>query len=123
MKSKIDAKQNPLPRVSGTSPWPSVDLVRCLAFACPLETRPPPTDLAHLRTLDVGCSRLDVGCFPSYTLSREKHVEVDGKYADAVLGRFGKDSAQFIAALEGKSTRDPLERPFEGRRMSAVDRI
>ena len=53
----------------------------------------------------------------SYTLSREKHVEVDGKYADAVLGRFGRDSTQFIAALEGKSTRDPLERPFEGRRI------
>jgi hypothetical protein len=57
----------------------------------------------------------------SYTLSRERHVEVDGKFADAVLGRFQKEKAQFIAVLEGKGTRDPLERPFAGRRMSAVD--
>ncbi|MGO8929945.1 MAG: hypothetical protein ACLQU3_24010 [Limisphaerales bacterium] len=57
----------------------------------------------------------------TYTLSRERHVEVDGKFADAVLGRFQKDQAQFIAVLEGKGTRDPLDRPFAGRRMSAVD--
>jgi hypothetical protein len=57
----------------------------------------------------------------TYTLSRERHVEVDGKFADAVLGRFQKDKTQFIAALEGKGTRDPLERPFAGRPMSAVD--
>ncbi len=56
-----------------------------------------------------------------YTLSRERHVEVDGKFADAVLGRFQKDKAQFIAVLEGKGPRDPLERPFAGRGMSAVD--
>jgi len=60
----------------------------------------------------------DVGGY--YTLSREHHVEVGGEFADAVLGRFGKDKAQFIAALEGKGTRDPLDRPFAGRRMSAV---
>jgi hypothetical protein len=57
----------------------------------------------------------------AYTLSRERHVEVDGKFADAVLGRFQKDNPQFIAALEGKGTRDPLDRPFAGRRMAAVD--
>ena len=57
----------------------------------------------------------------TYTLSRERHVEVDGKFADAVLGRFQKDKEQFIAVLEGKGTRDPLDRPFAGRRMSAVD--
>ena len=57
----------------------------------------------------------------SYTLSRERHVELDGKFADAVLSRFQKDKAQFIAVLEGKGTRDPLDRPFAGRRMSAVD--
>ena len=38
----------------------------------------------------------------SYTLSRERHVEVDGEFADAVLGRFQKDKAQFVAVLEGK---------------------
>jgi hypothetical protein len=57
----------------------------------------------------------------TYTLSRERHVEVDGKFADAVLGRFQKDKEEFIAVVEGKGTRDPLERPFAGRRMSAVD--
>ncbi len=56
-----------------------------------------------------------------YTLSRERHVEVDGKVADAVLGRFQKDKEQFVAVLEGKGARDPLDRPFAGRRMSAVD--
>src|SRR5271157_4947121 len=57
----------------------------------------------------------------AYTFSRERHVEVDGKVADAVLGRFHKDQQQFVAVLEGKGTRDPLDRPFAGRRMSAVD--
>jgi hypothetical protein len=57
----------------------------------------------------------------SFTLSREQHVEDDGKFADAVLGRFAGDREQFIVALEGKGTRDPLDRPFAGRKMSAVD--
>jgi hypothetical protein len=30
------------------------------------------------------------------TFSRERHVEVDGKVADAVLGRFQKDKEQFV---------------------------
>jgi hypothetical protein len=64
-------------------------------------------------------ARTDVGGY--YTLSRERHVEVDGKVADAVLGRFLKDKEQFVAVLEGKGARDPLDRPFAGRRMSAVD--
>ncbi len=55
-----------------------------------------------------------------YTLSREKHVQVDGKYADAVLGEFnGRERP--VVAVEGKGTRDPLDRPFAGRKMSAVD--
>lgn len=56
---------------------------------------------------------------PRYTLSREKHVEVDGKFADAVLGDFNGQQ-RYIVALEGKDPRDPLDRPFAGRRMSAV---
>jgi hypothetical protein len=33
----------------------------------------------------------------------------------------GAQKEQFIAVVEGKGTRDPLDRPFAGRRMSAVD--
>jgi hypothetical protein len=57
----------------------------------------------------------------TFTFSRERHVEVGGKVADAVLGRFQKGREQFVAVLEGKGARDPLDRPFAGRRMSAVD--
>jgi hypothetical protein len=57
----------------------------------------------------------------SYTLSRERHVEADGKIADAVLGQFGGGTERPVVAVEGKGPRDPLERPFGGRRMSAVD--
>jgi hypothetical protein len=46
---------------------------------------------------------------------------VDGKVADAVLGRFQKHKEQFVAVLEGKGARDPLDHPFAGQRMSAVD--
>ncbi len=55
-----------------------------------------------------------------YTISWEKHVEVDGKFADAVLGDFNGEQ-RFVVALEGKGPRDPLDRPCAGRRMSAVD--
>ena len=57
----------------------------------------------------------------TFTLSRARRVEVHGKVADAVLGRFQKDKEQFIAVVEGNGARDPLDRPFAGRRMSAVD--
>src|ERR1051325_9286676 len=74
---------------------------------------------------DIFCALLGytgpAGSAASFTLSRERHVEVDGKVADAVLGRFQKDSEQFVAVLEGKGPRDPLDRPFAGRPMSAVD--
>lgn len=56
-----------------------------------------------------------------YTMSREAHVAVDGKYADAVLGDFSPDRKRFVIAVEGKSSRDPLDRPFAGRKKSAVD--
>lgn len=56
-----------------------------------------------------------------YTLSREKRVEVDGKFADAVLGELGAGRDRPLLAIEGKGPNDPLDRPFAGRRMSAVD--
>lgn len=61
------------------------------------------------------------GSAGTYTLSREKLVEADGQWADAVLGRFEDGNQSFTVALEGKSTHDPLDRPHAGRRMSAVD--
>lgn len=57
----------------------------------------------------------------TYTLSREPHVEVDGQFADAALGRFRSGAKSFVVVVEGKGSRDPLDRPFAGRRMSAVD--
>src|SRR5262245_57982917 len=57
----------------------------------------------------------------SYTLKREALVEVDGKFADAGFGRFGGGQDSFVAVLEGKGPRDPLDRPFAGRRRSAVE--
>ena len=56
-----------------------------------------------------------------YTLRREALVKVDGKFADAGLGRFAADAAGFVAVLEGKGPRDPLDRPFAGRKRSAVE--
>lgn len=74
---------------------------------------------------DIFCGLLGytrpAGPADTYTLSRECHVQVDGQFADAVLGRFHEDQARFTVAVEGKGSRDPLDRPFAGRRMSAVD--
>ena len=56
-----------------------------------------------------------------YTVSREKHVQANGKFADAVLGEFGPDARRYVAAVEGKGPKDPLDRPFAGRKVSAVD--
>jgi hypothetical protein len=56
-----------------------------------------------------------------YTISREKHVQVNGKFADAVLGDFGNGNDKVLVALEGKGPKDPLDRPYGGRRVSAVD--
>jgi len=56
-----------------------------------------------------------------YSFSREKHVQVDGKYADAVLGELTPAHHRFLVAIEGKGPKDPLDRPFLGRKMSAVD--
>ena len=56
-----------------------------------------------------------------YTISREKHVQANGKFADAVLGEFGPEGKRYVAAVEGKGPKDPLDRPFSGRKVSAVD--
>lgn len=56
-----------------------------------------------------------------HTLSRERVVEVDGKFADAVLGDLSSGDDKFVVAVEGKGPKDPLDRPYGGRRMSAVD--
>jgi hypothetical protein len=56
-----------------------------------------------------------------YTLKREALVKVDGKFADAAFGVFDGDKNSFAAVLEGKSPRDPLDRPFAGRKRSAVE--
>lgn len=56
-----------------------------------------------------------------HTLLREQVVEVDGKFADGVLGEFCPDARQFIVAVEGKGPKDPLDRPYGGRRLSAVE--
>ena len=44
-----------------------------------------------------------------YTISREKHVQVDGKFADAVLGAFSHDplaTPAYVVAVEGKGPRE-----------------
>jgi len=58
----------------------------------------------------------------AYTLKREATIQVDGKFADACIGRFSTegDRAEHVIALEGKGPRDPLDRPFAGRKLSAV---
>lgn len=38
-----------------------------------------------------------------FTISREKRVQVDGKFADAVLGHFRPGTEEFIVAVEGKA--------------------
>ena len=45
---------------------------------------------------------------------------MNGKFADAGLGRFTAAGDTFVAVLEGKGPRDPLDRPFAGRKYSAV---
>ena len=53
------------------------------------------------------------------SLNREESVKVDGKVADALLGRFGAGERGRIVA-EGKGPRDPPDRPFAGRKRSAL---
>ena len=55
-----------------------------------------------------------------YTFGVEGHVKVDGQFADGVIGDFNGHK-RYVAAREDKGPLDPLERPFAGRAMSAVD--
>ena len=55
-----------------------------------------------------------------YTLKREALVQVDGKFADAALGRFAAQGNTFVAVVEGKGPLDPLDRPFKSRKQSAI---
>ena len=69
--------------------------------------------LGYTRAVDTG---------DRWTISQEKHVPVDGKFADAVLGDFRAGGVErYVVAVEGKGSKDPLDRPFAGRKMSAVD--
>jgi len=90
-----------------------------LGYAGPAGASGVAADVSRRHILGEQSAPTDVGGY--YTHSRERHVEVDGELADAVLGRFQKDGERFVAVLEGKGSRDPLDRPFGGRRMSAVD--
>lgn len=56
-----------------------------------------------------------------HTLTREKLVQVGAKFADAVLGHFAPDGERLTVTVEGKGPLDPLDRPFAGRALSAVD--
>ncbi len=56
-----------------------------------------------------------------YTIKRESLIEVDGKFADAALGRFGGEKVEFVVMVEGKGPNDKLDWPYGGRKLSAVD--
>ncbi len=56
-----------------------------------------------------------------YTIKREALVQVDGKFADAAIGRFEGEDSKCLIMLEGKGPKDPLDRPFAGRKRSAVE--
>jgi hypothetical protein len=79
-----------------------------------------PGFLAHVFVTILGYPG-PAACGPRYTMSREKHVQVDGRFADAVLGEFTAKQRQFLVAVEEKGTQDPLDRPHPGRKMSVVD--
>ncbi len=56
-----------------------------------------------------------------FRLTKEQFVQVDGTYADAGFGHFGGADERFALVLEGKGPRDPLDRPFAGRKRSAYE--
>ena len=56
-----------------------------------------------------------------YTLKREATVEVDGKFADAAFGLFDGATNTVRRRPGRQGAADPLDRPFAGRKLSAVD--
>ncbi|MCY2986415.1 MAG: N-6 DNA methylase [Planctomycetota bacterium] len=54
-----------------------------------------------------------------YTIASQRTIEDDGRRPDAVLGDFNGNHRPLVA-VEGKGTKDPLDRPYDGRRLSAV---
>jgi hypothetical protein len=62
-----------------------------------------------------------LGAAERHTIKRENLVQVNGKYADAVLGDFSANGFRPVVAVEGKGPLDPLDRPHAGRKVSAVD--
>jgi len=57
-----------------------------LGYTGPAAARDVAADVSRRHLPGEQAAPTDVGGY--YTLSRERHVEVDGKFADAVLGRF-----------------------------------
>ncbi|WP_439623986.1 Eco57I restriction-modification methylase domain-containing protein [Gemmata sp.] len=81
------------------------------------ETELLPNFIAHVFEAALGYAGAPAD---PHTLKREAFIEVDGKFADAGLGRFSTKGDTFVAVLEGKGPRDPLDRPFGSRKHSAV---
>lgn len=66
--------------------------------------------------------RSDVESPAAFTIARERVNPVDGKCADAIIGRFTPDNLRRpVMVVEGKGPLDPLERPYGGRKKSAVE--
>jgi hypothetical protein len=66
--------------------------------------------------------RSDVESPAAFTIARERVNPVDGKCADAIIGRFTPDNLRRpVIVVEGKGPLDPLERPYGGRKKSAVE--
>ncbi len=56
-----------------------------------------------------------------FRFEKEQFVQADGTYADAGFGRFAAGDPRFVLVLEGKGPKDPLDRPYGGRKRSAYE--
>jgi hypothetical protein len=54
-----------------------------------------------------------------YTMTMQRTIDDDGGRPDGVLGDFNGEPRP-VVSVEGKGTKDPLDRPYGGRRLSAV---